>query len=127
MKILLIDDSKFSRMSMIKLLREVVPDAEITEAVGSDEGIMVYDNETPELVLTDLVMPGKNGDEVVKHIRNTNKTCFVCVLSANIQRIVQEEMLEIGADLFLEKPITLTKIDTLLDAFHQKKSYSDLN
>jgi len=122
-KILLIDDSKFSRMSMIKLLREALPEAEIIEAGGSSEGIEMFDAENPDVILTDLVMPDMNGDGVVKHIRSKNQTCFVGVSSANIQRMVQEEMIEAGADIFLEKPISMPKINDLLEAL-QKKNQS---
>lgn len=110
-------------MSMIKLLREALPEAEIIEAGGSSEGIEMFDAENPDVILTDLVMPDMNGDGVVKHIRSKNQTCFVGVSSANIQRMVQEEMIEAGADIFLEKPISMPKINDLLEAL-QKKNQS---
>ncbi len=125
MKILVIDDSNFSRVSTIKLLKEFKPDAEIIEADGGQAGIELFETESPDLVITDLLMPEVSGEIVVKQIRPKNQTCFICVLSANVQETVQQEFIELGADLFLEKPISPKKIQMLMASYAQKKSLTE--
>ncbi|MBF0288972.1 MAG: response regulator [SAR324 cluster bacterium] len=124
MKILVIDDSGFSRMQMKNILKQVAPDAQILEADGAQKAMDLYDQEMPELVLTDLVMPEIKGDAVVRHVRSKNSDSFVAVVSANVQDRVQEEMKELGADYFLEKPIKLEKVQAVFAAYEQKNNIS---
>ncbi len=122
MKILVIDDSGFSRMQMKNILKQVTPDAQILEADGAQKAIEIYDQEIPELVLTDLVMPEIKGDAVVRHVRSQSSDTFVAVVSANVQDRVQDEMKDLGANYFLEKPIKLEKVQALLEVYRQTTS-----
>lgn len=124
MKLLLIDDSRFSRKQMISTLQQLDPNLEILEAGLAKEGRDLFDQTSPDLVLTDLVMPEEKGDTVIKHIRSKGSDCFVAVVSANIQEGVQREMMELGADFFLEKPIKQTKVEALMKAYYEKANRS---
>lgn len=120
MKVLLIDDSNFSLNMMKKQLTELLPDADIVGTNDAREGIEIFDRDSPDLVVTDLLMPDITGEAIVKHVRSTERQCFVCVASANIQKTVQQELIDLGADLFLEKPINQEKGQKLLDLLSQK-------
>jgi len=126
MKILIVDDSRFSRSMLLKWFRQIIPEAVILEAAGGEEGISLFDREAPELIVTDLVMPAVTGDQVIRHIRALNQRCYIAVLSANIQTKVQQQMKAIGVDLFLEKPVTAEKVQTLVTAFQKHLSEPDL-
>jgi len=121
MKILIIDDSNFSRMLTERQLMALEPDSEIIFAIGGAEGIALFDKLSPDFVITDLLMPDVTGESVVKHVKSKNPHCFICVLSANVQKQIQRELKELGADLFLEKPITPEKAQTLMECYRQKK------
>ena len=122
-KILIVDDSSFSRTQMKHLLKQLDlgEDIEILEADGAVKGNLLFDQEAPDLVLTDLVMPEVQGDAVVKHVRSQSQTCFISVVSANVQERVQSAMVELGADYFLEKPFNIKKLLALFEAYNNKR------
>jgi CheY-like chemotaxis protein len=120
MKVILIDDSNFSLTMMRKKLEEILPDAEIISTTDGQHGIELFDKENPDLIVTDLLMPEVTGESIVKHVRSTDSQCFVCVASANIQKAVQQELMDMGADLFLEKPVNQEMAQKLLDSLKQK-------
>jgi two-component system, chemotaxis family, chemotaxis protein CheY len=119
MKVLIIDDSRFSRSLTVKWFRAIRPEAVIIEAEGGQNGIDLFDREVPDMLVTDLVMPEITGDQVIRRIRATGKPCFVVALTANVQKKVQQEIRDLGADLFLEKPVSEEKVQRLIDAYEQ--------
>ncbi|MBF0239672.1 MAG: response regulator [SAR324 cluster bacterium] len=120
MKILLVDDSGFSRKSTSNLLQKLDKEIEIMEADSVTRALEIFNKTTPDLVITDLVMPDQKGDALIKTLRAQGQTLFIAVLSANIQQLVQDEMLRIGADFFLGKPVNLEKLQKLMDAYKTK-------
>ena len=70
-KILVIDDEK----AIINLLKELLEmrGHDVDTADDGDEGIQKFDNDSFDLVITDICMPGVDGNSVAKHIRNSDK------------------------------------------------------
>ena len=69
MKILVVDDSKIARMSVIKSLKVVHPDAELIQATNGLEAVESYKKERPDVVFLDLTMPVMDGYEALKKIK----------------------------------------------------------
>ena len=70
-KILVIDDEKVI-INMIRQLLEM-HGHDVDTADDGDEGILKFDNDCFDLVITDICMPGVDGNIVAKHIRNSDK------------------------------------------------------
>lgn len=70
-KILVIDDEKVI-INMIQQLLEM-HGHDVDTADGGGEGIQKFDNDCFDLVITDICMPGVDGNSVAKHIRNSEK------------------------------------------------------
>ncbi|MBF0284435.1 MAG: response regulator [Magnetococcales bacterium] len=77
----------------------------VLTADGGQAGIELFDRSKPDLVLTDLRMPGVNGFEVVKHIRNTSHDTPLIVISATVEVEDVVNSLRLGAWDFLGKPL----------------------
>ena len=60
-KVLIVDDSKLARMSVVKALSALHPDWPRLEAANADEALMHIDQQHPDIVLLDFNMPGKDG------------------------------------------------------------------
>jgi two-component system, chemotaxis family, chemotaxis protein CheY len=119
MKILLIDDSRFVRVTVKKHLKTVVGDQwTFFEADCGETGISLFEQKQPNLVFLDLLMPDMNGEDVLKEIKKIDESCFVVILSSNFQKPVRERLLSQGANLFIDKSITLEKISNIIDAFN---------
>jgi len=103
MKILIVDDSSFMRQILRDLITKKYADAEILEAKDGNEAIEQYRAHRPELLLLDLIMPEKDGMEVLKEIGHDSGKKIVVVSSVG-----QEEMIKqagsLGADAYVVKP-----------------------
>ncbi len=81
MKILLVDDSRYVRLTVKKHLKSVIKEEPIfIEADCGKEGISMYEKEHPDLIFLDLLMPDIHGEEVLKATREKTKSCYVVVL-----------------------------------------------
>jgi signal transduction histidine kinase/CheY-like chemotaxis protein len=107
--ILIIDDTETSR----KLIKEYLRHFEfhIFTASNGLEGIAMIYNEMPDLVITDMKMPGAGGLEVLDAINQlkNHKKIPIIAMSASVVNEFETIVLNAGFDSFLKKPIK--KID----------------
>jgi two-component system KDP operon response regulator KdpE len=103
MKLLIVDDEESIRDSLKR--RAVRAGFEAVTAANGIEGLRLFHNEHPDLVILDIVMPEMDGITVCKRIREVAETPIM-MLSA--QAISEDEIVEglnAGADEYLIKPI----------------------
>ncbi len=105
MKVLVVDDSKIARMSVIKSLKEIAPDAEVLQATNGLEALEIFQKEQPQVVFLDLTMPVMDGYEALKRIIEIDKEAQVIVVSADIQSEAKLRVLVAGAKNMYPKPI----------------------
>lgn len=105
MKVLVVDDSKIARMSVIKSLKEIMPDAEALQATNGLEALEIFQKERPKVVFLDLTMPVMDGYEALKRIMEIDKAAQVIIVSADIQSEAKLRVLTAGAKNMYPKPI----------------------
>lgn len=110
MKILVVDDSKLARLTLIKTLKEHEPSSEIYEAENGLIAVELFKAEKPNIVFLDLTMPVMDGFEALKHIIKIDPKAQVVVVSADIQTQAQAKVLALGAKLMVPKPINSEKM-----------------
>lgn len=90
---------------------------EVTLADRGDEAIHLIKNDQPDLVILDVMLPGKDGFDVCKAVRPFYKKPIL-MLTARIEEVDEILGLELGADDYLAKPVKprvlLTRIKVLL-------------
>lgn len=101
-KILVTDDSSFLRHGICKMLKEA--GYYIIEAVNGIECLRQIENEQPDVVFLDLVMPEMGGLEVLNVLKEQTHPVPVIVLTADIQVSIKNECMQLGAVGFLNKP-----------------------
>ena len=80
------------------------------EAVESGTlAISAFLNRRPDLMIVDVIMPGMNGVEVVRHIRESSAVPII-VLSAVGDEPRKVEALEVGADDYITKPFGIEEL-----------------
>ena len=101
--ILLIEDDKFLRELLVRKLETV--GFKVSTAVDGREALKKVKEELPELVLLDLVLPGVDGFDILKEIKEDSATSKipVIILSNLGQREEVERGLELGANDYLIK------------------------
>ncbi|MBC3831330.1 response regulator [Undibacterium amnicola] len=115
-KLLVVDDSKVSRMIIRARVLAVQPDWEIIEASTGAEGIAMVKEHQPDFCTMDINMPGMLGTEAAEIILGDNPTIRVVIFSANIQESFQDRATAMGA-IFVAKPITEKSIAEALHYF----------
>lgn len=102
-KILIIDDSIFQRKNIKKILK---PEGyKILEASNGTEGLEKIRNDSPDLVLLDILMPQVSGLSVLKKLESEDIEVPVIVITADIQDSTKRECLELGARDVFYKPL----------------------
>lgn len=114
MKVLIVEDSIFVQKVMSKLISDHIPDCEIRTATNGEDGYQLYQDYKPDLITTDLLMPGLNGQDMLRLIRENDQNVKIIILSADIQKATREEVKELGISGFLNKPLTAERAGTLL-------------
>ncbi|MBN2745027.1 MAG: response regulator [Marinilabiliaceae bacterium] len=115
--ILIVEDNAELRAFLRKIL---IPEYLIYEAVDGEQALKVASEHVPDLILSDWMMPGMNGLELLRHLRenvNTSHIPFV-MLTAKTDIDSKIEGLETGADDYITKPFStsylLARIQNLL-------------
>jgi two-component system, chemotaxis family, chemotaxis protein CheY len=96
-KVLIIDDEPHMR----RLVRRILHDAghEVVEAQDGDEGILRVKGDRPDIVITDIVMPEKEGIATILDLRRQNPSLPILAISGNLQSEAYLTIAEkLGAD-----------------------------
>jgi two-component system invasion response regulator UvrY len=102
-KVLLVDDHSVVRMGF-KMLIEAESDMEvISEAESGEDGIKVFKELKPDLVVMDITMPGIGGLESIERILAYDKNAKILVLSAHEDSVHPKRVLNAGALGYLTK------------------------
>lgn len=102
-KILLIDDDQlFREMFKQVLLRE---NYDVVEACDGKEGIRKFIESSPDLVITDIIMPDQEGIETISKLRLENKNVPIIAISGG-GRIGPESYLPLALGLGAQKTFT---------------------
>ncbi len=112
MHLLIVDDNAFQRRMLGRLLREL--GHEVEEAPGGSEALQTCRQRRPEVVFSDLLMPGMDGFALVERLGLEQPGLPIFVLSADIQDSSRKRALELGARGFLNKPATSTSLAAVL-------------
>ena len=105
--ILVVEDNERN----LKLLRDVLEYAgyDVRVARTAEDGISLAVSEPPDLVLMDLQLPGIDGMEALRRLRESPRTADIPVVAVTAQAMKQdrERALEAGFNGYIEKPISV--------------------
>jgi two-component system NtrC family sensor kinase len=102
-KLLIIDDEEGIRKLLALSLES--DGYEVCTAANGEEGIETFRRETPAIVLTDIKMPGIDGIEVLKQIKELSPDTEVIMITGHGDMDLAIESLKLEASDFLNKPI----------------------
>ena len=111
MSLLYVEDDKQTHEQMEMLLNDEVK--EFYQAYDGEEGLTVYKNKRPDIILTDINMPKLDGLEMSKIIKSMDTNQEIVIISAFHDRTTLMNAINLKIDGFVMKPIS--DIDILLD------------
>jgi two-component system alkaline phosphatase synthesis response regulator PhoP len=107
-KILIIEDDE----DLVKGLKLNLADEgyKIEWAPDGEEGLRMAIEESPDLIILDLMMPKMNGLDVCREIRQKGLNVPIIMLTAKGEEIDKVVGLEIGADDYMTKPVSIREL-----------------
>ncbi|MCL2389450.1 MAG: response regulator [Elusimicrobia bacterium] len=116
-KVLLVDDDKEAGEYLDGVMKKLGLTFS-TASNGAQALEMIEKNGNYDIYLIDWRMPGMNGIELTKNIKEKNKKCIVVMISSNDLYVIEKDAKDAGIDKFLHKPIFPSMIvDTITQCF----------
>lgn len=116
MNILVIEDDDALRKVLARILR--MAGHEVTEADNGEVGLRLFDQAPFDVVVTDLLMPEKEGIETIMELREKNPGLKILAVSGGL-RIDREGPLQdaeaLGADASLAKPFSVEEFTAAVE------------
>ena len=124
-RLLIIDDDPNHLEVMVTVLKG--KDYDVTTATNGKSGIKALENDTYDLVLTDLIMPDVSGMDVLNHVvkQSSKSKCIILTGHATIKSSV--EAIKKGAFDYITKPITASELLIVVEKALQFKQLEQEN
>lgn len=103
---MIVDDMKMIRTAIKKYLTELGY-SNFCEAGDGEQALSVYDQEKPNFIFLDVVMPGTTGYDTLKLIREKDKTTPIVMLSSVAEESVIQDCEKEGILSYIIKPLTV--------------------
>jgi CheY-like chemotaxis protein len=121
-RILIIDDEENS-VRILSLALSVLGH----EGIGAgsiDEAIPIIEQNSPDMILVDYMMPDANGIEATERIRASvnGKSIPIFMATAGQDSYLAEKMLQVGGTGYLTKPVGMEILEELISEYVMKES-----
>lgn len=114
MRIFIVDDN----VNIVKILEKIIYDKELGEVVGKAynglDALMEIDAIRPNIVLLDLLMPGKDGISLLKEIKNKHPEIQYIMISQVSSKEMISKAYENGIEFFISKPIDAIEVQSVI-------------
>lgn len=111
-KILVIDDDDLFGSMMKRMLEQAGFDVEL--AVDGRQGVRMFRQTAPDLVITDIIMPEKEGIQVIMELKEISPDVKIIAVSGGGRRIEGSMILpmakQLGAGYIFDKPVDRSKL-----------------
>ncbi|WP_411352952.1 PP2C family protein-serine/threonine phosphatase [Leisingera aquaemixtae] len=115
-RVLVVDDSRLQRRILVASLKKW--GFEVVEAESGEAAMEICQAETPDLILSDWMMPGMNGLEFCRafRARSSGDYAYFILLTSKSEKNEVAEGLDAGADDFLTKPVSSDELRARISA-----------
>lgn len=123
MKRILIIDDEADFCSFVKEALEITGKYKVSMAVNGSDGIRLARDNKPDLILLDISLPVMDGLEVLKRLKDDDKTVSIPVVMVTVK--TKDEFKEKAAELYTEdylvKPVRVTTLRSSIEAVLERK------
>lgn len=128
MKIVIVEDEPRAARGLRNLLEEEDESIEIAGiAADGREALDLIRYHAPDVVITDIRMPGMDGMELIRAIRAQNIPCRIVIVSAYEEFETAREAISLGVTDYLVKPIVREDVHNLLDKLQNRRQRWEQN
>jgi DNA-binding NtrC family response regulator len=115
-RLLFVDDEESVRRSLGNYFRELGHDVSL--AASGKEGLALFEQVQPHVVVLDLRMPGMSGLEVLEALRSRDAVILMLTGHGEIETAVQA--MRLGAENFLQKPVDMPHLVAAVEKAGEK-------
>lgn len=119
-RLLIVDDEKFVRAGIKKVVEEVSEWSVVAECENGNEALYYLENHVVDLVLSDIVMPDCDGIRFIQQLRQQERHMPVVFLTGHPDFTYAQEALRYGAVDYLLKPCLAKDIRAMLEKMENK-------
>ena len=123
LKLLLVDDHTLIRAGVRMLLENIEGVQVVAEGNNGRELLELVDSHHPDILLTDIAMPGLNGLEAMARLRKTHPTLRIMVLSMHTNEEYVRGAFSAGANAYLVKGADPAELEAALKAVAKGEVY----
>ena len=105
-RILIVEDNNEIQEILRTLLSE---EHEVIQAFSGTEGMIRFEQGDIDLILLDIMLPGKNGDQVLKAIRQDSSVPVIMLTALSDKKLISQYLLD-GANDYIVKPFDLDEV-----------------
>ena len=124
-KILVVEDEEAILIGIVDLLES--EGFKVKEAKNGKDALFLYNNEKPDLIILDIMIPEINGYDVCKEIRKNDQLTPIIMLTAKGQELDKVIGLELGADDYVVKPFGIHELLARVRAVLRRKNTKPVN
>lgn len=125
-KLLFVEDDE-ALAFMVTGSLELTGRYEIHSALNGDDGLSLYREIHPDIIVADIEMPGISGFELVKQIREMDNSALIIIASARSAPKDWIEGFSVGADNFIRKPYLPEELDVQIMALLRRINRAEHN
>ena len=105
------------------LVSELAREFKVFQAEEGKAGLELATEEVPDLILSDIIMPGMNGIDLCKAVKDDIRTCHIPFILLTAKTTINEriEGVEIGADAYITKPFNMQFLFTQINQMIQSR------
>lgn len=118
MRLLLVEDDTSLAAGLSLALRN--KGFAVNHVARGDHALLAVQTDPPDLMILDLGLPDMDGLDVLRQLRNTNRTIPVLILTARDTTSEKIAGLDLGADDYLAKPFDIDELDARLRAMSRR-------
>jgi len=118
-RVVVIDDEVNAAAALETLLRE--DGYEVSSAHDASSGLLLVEREDPDVILTDLRMPGMDGLELLAKVKEIRPDTMVILMTAYGTVKTAVKAMKLGAADYLSKPIDVEELEVVLQKTVERK------
>jgi CheY-like chemotaxis protein len=117
-KVLLVDDERefVQTLSERLMMRDMGP----AVAYDGESALELIDEDDPEVIIVDLKMPGVDGLEVLRKVKETRPEIEVIILTGHGHEADRELCMQLGAFAYLQKPLDINELSETIQKANEK-------
>lgn len=119
--ILVADDEQIIR----EMCQHVLTDYRVLQAGTCEEALRLYETEHVDLVLSDIMMPGGSGIDLLKQVKKLDPTAAVIIMTGFSDKEIVLKALKEDADDFINKPLNLLQLRTSVEKTLERKTLKE--